>query len=152
MATYRGTWSLTCRMVCAYSIGAPIGAGQISREKHYHPLHQLVLHIIFRPMKSIILHAVDGCEIQLGHSSHSSTFCSDSDSRQIFSQLQFWCFLLHSQKKILTPVPTRRSKGSSRVQSLLCAWLLLRSRNHLSLVAMGPDVNVRGTILCYFVS
>ena len=26
------------RMLCAYSIGAPIGAGQISREKHYHPL------------------------------------------------------------------------------------------------------------------
>ncbi len=31
-----GKWSLTCRMMCAYSIGAPIGAGQICREKHYH--------------------------------------------------------------------------------------------------------------------
>ncbi len=30
--------SLTCRMLCAYSIRAPIGAGLISREKHYHPL------------------------------------------------------------------------------------------------------------------
>ncbi len=38
MATYGGTWSLTCRMSCAYSIGAPIGAGLISREKHYDPL------------------------------------------------------------------------------------------------------------------
>ncbi len=25
-------------LLCAYSIGAPIGAGLISREKHYHPL------------------------------------------------------------------------------------------------------------------
>ena len=38
LATYRGTWSLTCRMLCAYSIGAPIGAGQTFREKHHHPL------------------------------------------------------------------------------------------------------------------
>ncbi len=35
MAIYWGIWSLTCRMLCAYSIGAPIGAGQIYREKHY---------------------------------------------------------------------------------------------------------------------
>ncbi len=26
-------------MLCAYSIGAPIGAGLISREKYYDPLH-----------------------------------------------------------------------------------------------------------------
>ncbi len=26
-----------CRMLCAYSIGDPMGAGQISWEKHYHP-------------------------------------------------------------------------------------------------------------------
>ena len=26
--------------LCAYSIGSPIGAGLISREKHYHPFHQ----------------------------------------------------------------------------------------------------------------
>ncbi len=38
MATYGGMWSLTCGMLCAYSIGAPIGAGLISREKHYDPL------------------------------------------------------------------------------------------------------------------
>ncbi len=30
-----GKWSLTCRMLCAYSIGAPIGAGQRSRQNHY---------------------------------------------------------------------------------------------------------------------
>ncbi len=30
-------------MLCAYSIGAPIGAGLISREKHYHPLCQIYL-------------------------------------------------------------------------------------------------------------
>ncbi len=35
-------WSLTCRMLCAYSIGAPIGAGQIYREKHYHSFHILI--------------------------------------------------------------------------------------------------------------
>ncbi len=41
LATYRGTWSLTCRMLCTYSIGAPIGAGRISGEKHYHPFDEL---------------------------------------------------------------------------------------------------------------
>ncbi len=31
-------------MLCAYSIGAPIGAGQISREKHSQPV-QFILHV-----------------------------------------------------------------------------------------------------------
>ncbi len=32
-------------MLCVYSIGAPIGAGLISREKHYHPLTHVEQHI-----------------------------------------------------------------------------------------------------------
>ncbi len=38
MALYWGKWSLTCRMLGAYSIGAPIGAGQRSRQNHYYHL------------------------------------------------------------------------------------------------------------------
>ena len=40
-----GKWSLTCRMLRAYSIGAPIGAGQRSRQIHY---HSLIIIIIIR--------------------------------------------------------------------------------------------------------
>ncbi len=43
-------------MLCAYSIGAPIGAGQISREKHYHPFadpQRVLLGLCYIPIKAI---------------------------------------------------------------------------------------------------
>ncbi len=45
---------MTCRMLCANSIGAPIGAGRISRENHYHFLSHVC------PTPDITLLIVEG--------------------------------------------------------------------------------------------
>ncbi len=52
---YGAKWSLTCRMLCAYSIGAPTGAGQIPRENHYCSLVEALTLIISRSWQDFII-------------------------------------------------------------------------------------------------
>ncbi len=76
-------------MLCAYSIGAPIGAGLISREKHYDPLPSSLL---CKSKLPLAFHLVNPqfCKVNEGSSVDScvsqrvNTFCHSKKPAPIY--------------------------------------------------------------------
>ncbi len=127
MAIYWGKWSLTCRMLCEYSIGAPIGAGQIYREKHYRSLcgkivKRLLLHYIYHENRF-------GIDNQIENSSdYRFWILRPISSTTLYMYLCMrpmaeWDMILSHWIYVTSTLPL--SRGPSQWGSITVTWALL---------------------------